>query len=316
MKCLKPIKVNGSYFNCGSCRNCRANYTTSWKLRCLCELDSWNCATFLTLGYSDEWLISQGLAITAKVGTNDIISYSPEFQLSIPDMQNFLKRLRQYLGGRKIKYFLCGEYGELKKRPHYHMILFGVDWNDNSDREAMADAWLPRCAEFQFDRNRGKKCAIQPVTPEDIAYTCGYIQKKLNGERAKEEYGGKQAPFMLSSKGLGKDYALQHKSEFENCYTRLGPNKVGLPRYFRKVLDLSIEVKSKDKMTEEFKNDSNEFYRQFKKDFEKKGFPIVEKDSNLAFIARQFENWYESRQWTIANIIYQNFLQREKLRGN
>lgn len=36
-----------------------------------------------------------------------------------------LKRLRHHLGGKKITYYACGEYGRTTWRPHYHAGLFG-----------------------------------------------------------------------------------------------------------------------------------------------------------------------------------------------
>lgn len=54
MRCLKPIKVNGNFYNCGYCRNCRVNKTSQWALRLIYELDNWDCASFVTLTYNQE----------------------------------------------------------------------------------------------------------------------------------------------------------------------------------------------------------------------------------------------------------------------
>ena len=54
------------------------------------------------------------------------------------DIQNYLKTLRKTIEREtkkgnlnrqetKLKYFVAGEYGELKKRPHYHLVLFGLN---------------------------------------------------------------------------------------------------------------------------------------------------------------------------------------------
>lgn len=55
MKCLAPITVHGTEYNCGRCINCRINYTSSWALRLLYELSCSNSASFVTLTYSDEF---------------------------------------------------------------------------------------------------------------------------------------------------------------------------------------------------------------------------------------------------------------------
>lgn len=61
--------------------------------------------TFVTLTYSDAAL--------------------PRDQSVCPrTVSNFIKRLRKNTG-LKIRYFACGEYGDLTFRPHYHIALFG-----------------------------------------------------------------------------------------------------------------------------------------------------------------------------------------------
>ena len=44
------------------------------------------------------------------------------------DFQKFIKRLRK---DYDIKYFACGEYGDKTLRPHFHAILFGVNFSDD-----------------------------------------------------------------------------------------------------------------------------------------------------------------------------------------
>lgn len=100
---------------CGKCLNCKLNYARRWSVRCRLEMeDCANKALFLTLTYSDEHLTFENGVV--------VLNYS--------DFQNFMKRLRYYLGAESVRYFACGEYGPKTFRPHYHAILFGVDWCD------------------------------------------------------------------------------------------------------------------------------------------------------------------------------------------
>lgn len=48
--------------------------------------------------------------------------------------QLFFKKLR-LANSEKIKYYLVGEYGGIKKRPHYHVLLF------NANIETIQPAW-------------------------------------------------------------------------------------------------------------------------------------------------------------------------------
>lgn len=71
-----------------------------------------------------------------------------------------------------------------------------------------------------FDKNRGKNSGMQEVTVDDIRYVCGYVQKKLNGDYAKEKYGDALPPFNTSSQSLGLDFAMKNQKRLlDNGYT-------------------------------------------------------------------------------------------------
>lgn len=170
------------------------------------ELSTWsNRGCFITLTYNKENLPEDN-------------------SLHKEHLQKFFKRLRKSLGDKKIKYFACGEYGEKKKRPHYHAIVFGL-----SVMEAMEQLPLTWKLGF-FD--------IQPVYFESCKYVTGYVMKKYNGEKAKQEYGDRQIPFRLSSLGLGKEFALNNRDNLiENGgYLYRGFNQ-GLPKYYKLLFD-------------------------------------------------------------------------------
>ena len=88
---------------------CRIALSREWATRVLHESDYWDHSCFTTLTYNNEHLPKDG-------------------SLHKDELQKFFKRLRKYLGDRKMKYFACGEYGDEGHRPHYHAILFGIDY--------------------------------------------------------------------------------------------------------------------------------------------------------------------------------------------
>lgn len=45
--------------------------------------------------------------------------------LEIAHLRAAIKRMRKSFGATRIRYFACGEYGDLSERPHYHLALFG-----------------------------------------------------------------------------------------------------------------------------------------------------------------------------------------------
>jgi hypothetical protein len=140
-----------------------------------------------------------------------------------------MKRLRKD-SDRKLKYYICGEYGGKKNRPHYHAIIF------NADPEKVEKAWS-----FYKIGNRRSSIGsifIGEVNEASIGYTLKYMQKPgkipmhKNDDRLKE--------FSLMSKGLGANYlspAMKkwHYSDLENrMYVPLKDGKkVAMPRYYK-----------------------------------------------------------------------------------
>lgn len=116
--------------------------------------------SFITLTYDDNHLISPKLI------------YS--------DFQNFMKRLRDRINyEQKIGYFVTGEYGDQKKRPHWHALLFN---------------WRPNDCVYKYSNERGDKIyssrilselwrdgisEIGSVTFESAGYVARYAAKKL-----------------------------------------------------------------------------------------------------------------------------------------
>ena len=116
-------------------------------------------------------------------------SHIPENrQLDKRDAQLFLKRLRYHLGGRRIRYYLCGEYGERFGRPHYHAILFNV--HPENDAQAIVKSWsgLVRNENGLLEiikKAEGSRTQIGNVvighdcSDDAIQYVAGYVCKKL-----------------------------------------------------------------------------------------------------------------------------------------
>ena len=309
MKCTHVYidpKTKAQY-NCGKCPACRANYASQWKLRCLYELDDWDKAIFVTLTYSDEWLLThnmskQGFATLRK-----------------KDVQDFIKRIRADIDysekGREIKYYFCGEYSP-KWRPHYHGIIFGLDRYDEKDRKYIVDNWCPpnalRCEPWQFDLKRGDKDGIQDVTPESIGYCTDYANKNLFGQYAKVEYQdkGREKPFKINSQGLGLNFAMKNADRLrEHGYTCVtNGKKIGIPRYFREKLDIDIKTDVKSSKKGQILRDNAYLREQFEKDT---GLSV--KDTNLTWYEHSFQNWYDNYRWCYANTIFEQYQLRQKL---
>ena len=162
-------------------------------------------------------------------------TYNPENapldgSINKAEFQRLIKRIRKEASDRIIKYYGCGEYGDENQRPHYHAILFGIGIG-KKDHEL-----LLRCWKLGF-------ISVGTVTYDSCRYVAQYIDKKYNGEKCKEVYGDREPPFQLCSQGLGKRYALENAEMLrENLGCTIRGKKVGLPRYYKKLLEIPTEA--------------------------------------------------------------------------
>ncbi|QXP07982.1 MAG: replication initiator protein [Arizlama microvirus] len=150
---------------CGSCEGCKLERSRQWAVRIMHEskLHSQNC--FITLTYDDEHVNGFG-------------------DLVYKDFQLFMKRLRKHFTGTKIRFYMGGEYGSLRDRPHFHACLFGIDFNDRQPHARTG-------AEIVIDSSEvlsslwGKGFAsVGNLTFQSAAYVARYVMKKVTGSKS------------------------------------------------------------------------------------------------------------------------------------
>lgn len=192
---------------CGQCIGCRLERSRQWAVRCMHEASLHDDNCFITLTYDPEHVPF-------------------DFGLRKSHFQKFMKRLRKHFEGKRIRYYHCGEYGEENLRPHYHALLFGLDFDDKviySEREGvrlyfsqlLCDIW-------------GKGlCTVGDVTFESASYVARYVLKKVNGDKAETHYRrvdpetGEEFQVlpeyttMSRRPGIGYDWLKKYKTD---CY--------------------------------------------------------------------------------------------------
>lgn len=152
---------------CGQCIGCRLERSRQWAIRLMHEKQFHTHASFLTLTYDDKHLPAYG-------------------SLCKRDFQLFLKRMRKRYGA--LRYFHCGEYGETSKRPHYHAILYGVQFRDRTFHTRNPQGQTIYRSQALDDLWGHGHCLIGEVSFESAAYVARYILKKVTGEPAAEHY--------------------------------------------------------------------------------------------------------------------------------
>ena len=223
---------------CGNCIGCRLEYSRQWAIRMLCELEDTKKygngeACFLTLTYNNEHLPEKNYCYDSD-GVEYISPYHP---LNKRDIQLFIKRLRKRFQTKKIRYYLCGEYGsdDNTKRPHYHLVLFGIDFHEDRKLHHIKNGFMYYTSDEvkklwtdpkdkNADTNSYGIHIITDVSFDTCAYVARYVTKKMRGEDADVyDLYGIPCEFSLMSRrpGIGRLYFDEHKEdiyEYDEIY--------------------------------------------------------------------------------------------------
>lgn len=226
MQCLNPMLLErpgcpSMVVPCGHCVKCKQMRQSMWAMRLMHELETTEDATFATLTYNDRWLPSDG-------------------QLHKEDAQLFIKRLRARVAPVRIKYYLCGEYGALRGRPHYHAILYGIDQRYQNIIEKEWAMGFVTC---------------RPVNERACRYVAKYVLKQALGDiRRYREVTGRQEPYQCCSRGLGLSWLMARADRIGSQGLSRHGRKIPLPRYYIK--QLKQRGLLSDRVTEDVKVDN------------------------------------------------------------
>nr|UXQ87944.1 MAG: replication initiation protein [Microvirus sp.] len=221
---------------CGRCTGCRLARSLEHSIRCMHEAQTHTENTAVTLTYDNHHL-------------------PPNGELNHKDFQIFIRALRDRTHLR-LRYFMCGEYGEKNNRPHFHAILFGYEFPDKYK-------WRFRRGKTDYRSNildkvwaRGH-AEIMPVTRQTTQYIARYIMKKqsadLNFENQPHhvdpetgEIKAKQQEYVKMSlkPGLGAAWLEKYEKDIfpaDTCIIEDG-KKVPVPKYYRTLMQRKYPV--------------------------------------------------------------------------
>lgn len=215
---------------CGQCIGCRIDRSQQWATRITHEAQFHTQKVFLTLTYSEENLPEGGTLV-------------------LQHLQLFLKRLRKQ-SGKKIRYFACGEYGDSTDRPHYHIILFGLDFPDKR-QHSKNERGDPLFVSETLDTIWGKgNCWIGAVSWSSAAYVARYVIKKVNGEKAVEHYKSvnihtgeifsRKPEFIVMSRrpGIGSEFFAKFQTDlYPSDLAIVGGKPKKVPKFYDKQLE-------------------------------------------------------------------------------
>ena len=230
MACLFPV---GMYKNdgkltlrpCGMCKKCRLESAKEWSVRIMHEASMHKENCFLTLTFNDQNLPEDG-----SIRKKDIVS--------------FMKRLRKKLYPKKIRFYACGEYGDKKFRPHYHILIFGYNFPDREIFKAIKKGkteYFIYTSKFLQSLWKFGFTTTADLNYQTAAYTARYVRKKITGnsEHAqqikKERYGNKSQEFALMSRmpGIGQKWFNEYGHDvYPKDFLTINGCKFKPPRYY------------------------------------------------------------------------------------
>lgn len=231
---------------CGRCIGCLIKRSRDWATRMMCELTYHQRACFITLTYNDESMYNPDLQLVRHY-TDSNGEQQESYTLQKEHFQLFMKRLRKRFEPQKIRFFACGEYGGKTKRPHYHAILFGIDFHEDRYpyQKTKDGCYLYRSPTLEDVWKYGYSL-IAEVNYQTCAYVSRYCTKKKYGSQNMYYQTFNVEPeFNLMSRrpGIGKQWFEEHKdSIYENqeifLSTMKGGMKVRPPSYYDKLYDV------------------------------------------------------------------------------
>ena len=194
---------------CGQCIGCRMDNAQDWAVRCVLESKSWEHNYFVTLTYAPEH-IHYNPVVDLETGEISEVQtlWKPDYTKYMKDLRSHHKYHYNHDG---IRFYMCGEYGEKTKRPHYHRLLFNMPLDD------LKPYFINKNHQQIYTSNYlqniwGKGIVtVGEISYESRAYTARYILKK---QHINDLEPGKVQEFtnMSRNPGIGKYYYDTHKN--------------------------------------------------------------------------------------------------------
>lgn len=153
---------------CGQCVGCRLSHSREWAVRCVHEAQMHEENCMLTLTYDEAHLPS------------DLSLDHGHFQL-------FMKRFREKVAPARLRFYMCGEYGEASSRPHYHAIVFGYYPKDRCFFKKSEAGFPAYTSDFMDSIWTNGRVYVGDVTFESAAYVARYVMKKVLSDGVKRE---------------------------------------------------------------------------------------------------------------------------------
>lgn len=271
---------------CQKCIGCQMDRSRDWSNRMVHELQYHDCASFVTLTYSEDY-----------VPFSDVADADGEFHQTLrkKELQDFLKRLRKQIAPVRIRFFACGEYGGKTKRPHYHLIIFGYNFPDRTLWESRRgnlfyrSPLLERVWSDPVTHETKGFCEISDVNWNTCAYVSRYCTKKIApGHNIYYQTLGIEPEFNTMSRrpGIGRQWYEDNKNQlYIKSESPDGSLEVNNPKIFLSNFSGGLECsppKYYDRLFLEDNPDAMELIKSNREEISKQNMENKMRDNNMS----------------------------------
>lgn len=190
--------------------------------------------------------------------------------LEYPDYQDFMRKLRLAIAPERVRFFMCGEYGELYSRPHFHACIFGFSFPDRvylRKSPAGFDLFSSKLLSGLWPHG---EAAIGDLTFESAAYAARYVMKKLTGDGEKDYYNiydpstgeivvrRKEFCHMSLKPGIGRDWFDRFHTDVREGRVVVNGVEAVAPRYYMRRLEKLFPDRYEDVVSARREFESNQ----------------------------------------------------------
>ena len=193
-----------------------------------------------------------------------------DYSVNVRTLQLFFKRLRKSLP-HKIRYFACGEYGDLNLRPHYHALIFNYSPNDKILYKKSNNHNLYTSSSLSEQWTFGNAW-LGSVTFQSAGYVARYVVKKQYGDLVASHYTRThpltgelvrvQPEFCTQSRrpGIGAAWFDKYRGDcFPSDFLIVDEKRISVPRYYSlKLAELELERVKRERKRKALKHRSDQ----------------------------------------------------------
>lgn len=251
---------------CGNCLGCRIDKLALWTARCNYE-EIKGANAFVTFTYDDYHLPYNDGSLFPTLKQEHLHKFIDNIRHKVKAMPVLPLHCR-----KNFSFFASGEYGDTFKRPHYHVLFFGLDF--------MAFKHL-----FDTTWENGFVKSL-PIISGGVRYVVDYFTKNLvSGDKAVQDYDslGIERPFKSCSRGLGSELFYTHREEIrKGDVLKIGSRIIPVPLYYKNLLCSFSDIEVQSHF-----NFNMENYNKIVKESERLGFSCP--DAYVKYISKANE---------------------------